>query len=462
MPTFNEAIQERHDPNAVNVGDIVVITRVAQSLAQGWSNYWVQEMDRYIGEACEVTRIDGARGVRLKTYPGGEPIDYSWPTQALGLPNRGAEIRRLFNLEHCPAGELRRDYRLFLPQGCYEDFSPADRLAAGKLTLENLAKKRFKAWDDARILRLQLKRNEIERNMDGGRDRVWRYAGLLSGVYDKGSTLRYFRADHKSKGRTTAVVAAKYRKALAAKDDAMALLYLAEMGYNASTWVSNKITDDAYSALWRLQSKTRDLPNLPWENEDWYVDSPHRARCAYPSQEAPGMVAYVESVDKLKRDIQTRVKPGRFLTKFFSDVLSEKEIKMWAERATAASEARSTLHFVESTDPDGWEWVYESAHNFSSCMMYDHPDERYLSEGLYGEYHPVRAYAYPGNGLRLAYIGDPVGTPGGRVYARAIVRDTKGYEGFIRVYGDSSIHALLEQAGYASTTSLKGVKVRKM
>jgi hypothetical protein len=220
-----------------------------------------------------------------------------------------------------------------------------------------------------------------------------------------------------------------------------------------------------------------DGPWLPveWSRESFFRLTQGEYRLAHVSTEDPSQVAYYQSFDKLMRGIETRTKPGRFLTKFYPD-LSAEEVRKWAERMVVQAEraaGKSTLRFVENDDPDGWEWVYENAHGFSSCMMYDHPDSRYLNPRCYGDDHPVRCYAYKGNGLRLAYLGDPVGTEGGRVYARAIVRDPDhanpeffgpvssryNVKGYVRVYGDSRLTSYLDAAGYTLRVGLEHVRM---
>ena len=117
-----------------------------------------------------------------------------------------------------------------------------------------------------------------------------------------------------------------------------------------------------------------------------------------------------------------------------------------------------TIHFVEDDDPEGWEWVYEHGHNFTSCMVYKRYG-RSLAHGMYGEDHPVRAYAYPGNGLRLAWIGNGFKSEDGKVFARSIVMDNK----YLRIYGDDSIVALLEAQGFkeGSSSDFHGVKLNR-
>lgn len=162
------------------------------------------------------------------------------------------------------------------------------------------------------------------------------------------------------------------------------------------------------------------------------------------STEDPTMLAYARNIDALLAGRFTKIKPGRYLSRFYSSRLDESQIKHMVEQFNIEAkkdEACNQIKWIENTDPDGWEWVYEHGHGFSSCMVYDHPHERHLAEELHGLNHPVRAYAYAGNGLRLAYLGDGV-----RVFARAIVNEAR--KGFVRNYGDSRLKLLLINEGY--------------
>ena len=194
---------------------------------------------------------------------------------------------------------------------------------------------------------------------------------------------------------------------------------------------------------------------IPWEPPS--LEHPAAFRLAHVSEDDPTQVAYYQSVEKLARGIVTRCKPGRYLSKYHPE-MDAPTIK--AEVETYVAKTASALQFVENTDPDGWEWVYEHGSGFTSCMVYDR-EERYLDDGLYGDDHPVRAYARPGNGLRLAYLGTTGRPADGRVYARAIVRDDENGDpiGVVRTYGDSRINAELKAAGYGKTTDLIGVKL---
>lgn len=202
-------------------------------------------------------------------------------------------------------------------------------------------------------------------------------------------------------------------------------------------------------------------------------DNPHRYRAHMMrrSEEDPTQVAYFQSFDKFKRGVLTRTRLGRYLTAHWSDVLDEKQIREAAAfhaASMSSDKAASTLRFIESDDPDGWEWVYEHGYKFSSCMMHNRTWGRsdcHVDSRLTDEDHPVRAYALAGNGLRLAYLGDKAGTPNGRVYARAIVRDHDDTEtaSYVRIFGDDSLKHHLEREGYAPghTYCLEGVHLAR-
>jgi ribosomal protein L16/L10AE len=127
------------------------------------------------------------------------------------------------------------------------------------------------------------------------------------------------------------------------------------------------------------------------------------------SKKFPGQVAYAESYDKLVADRWTTCKPGRYLTKFFSDVLDENQLRA-ATQYMAAATLPAELHFVEHDDPDGWVHVYDKGPY--SCMQHD---------------NSVKVYAHDKSVLRLAYLKQ-----NDIIMARCIVReDTKKW---IRCY----------------------------
>jgi hypothetical protein len=153
------------------------------------------------------------------------------------------------------------------------------------------------------------------------------------------------------------------------------------------------------------------------------------------------MVAFTENDIKGAADRQTRMKPGKYLTKFFGHILSADEITKLAT-AFCADFAPCVLKFA--TSADDIEHVYTSGP--SSCMSYSADDYQ-------SSCHPVRAYGGSPD-LQLAYI-EPQEE---RITARALIWPEKKI--YSRIYGDEGrLKPLLVAAGYSSG-SLFGARVR--
>lgn len=201
-------------------------------------------------------------------------------------------------------------------------------------------------------------------------------------------------------------------------------------------------------AVW----KSEWIPPI-WNDEPWFRNSVYfSVHAVHQSENDPTMIAYTRNLDGLKRDIQTRTRPGKYLTQFFSNVLSTDQIRAWAEKQVSNASLSADLKFIESDNEAGWIEVYDRGPN--SCMKGD---------------ECVKVYAYPGNGLRLAYLE----TPEGDIVARAIVRDyDDGRKGYLRVYpNDNSteetrwnrhMYNLLDAAGYGEQINLNNVKVQRI
>lgn len=161
---------------------------------------------------------------------------------------------------------------------------------------------------------------------------------------------------------------------------------------------------EAYTNRW-----SKGWNNLPFGNAQEAMRS-HDAllyftHFVHVSEEDPKQVAFTPDERYLLTDRQIRMRPGRYLTKFWGSgserpLFDDDEVKRIAEVFIATSNS-SGLLFVPNTDPDGWEWVYENSP--VSCMRYNGLG-RYLDYDLYGQNHPVRSYANPENDLALAYI----------------------------------------------------------
>jgi hypothetical protein len=171
----------------------------------------------------------------------------------------------------------------------------------------------------------------------------------------------------------------------------------------------------------------------------WFTESPHAILHSVHmsvSENTAGMVAFAETPDKLRADRFTLMKPGRYLNKYFSDKLSESDIREIVQKMDALL-APADLRFIEGNDRDGWVRVYRDGP--TSCMS-----------GGAADY--VEVYAHNRSVLRLAYLvqGDD------NIAARCIVReDTKQW---IRCYPNTNstenqrwydaMKAAVESAGY--------------
>ena len=187
--------------------------------------------------------------------------------------------------------------------------------------------------------------------------------------------------------------------------------------------------------------------DAPWSAECWFKDAPLRLLHSLhmPREEANlGMVAFAESPAKLVADRFTVMKPGRYLSRFFSDRIDEATIKKWADKVAAAVLPLEPLQFIEHDDRAGWVRVYRDG--CYSCMKGD---------------EAVGVYAHDKSVLRLAYQ-----MRGEEIVTRAIVREDTEPKQYIRVYpntdGDENqkLHTAMEVAlagaGYVHG-NLKGV-----
>lgn len=172
-------------------------------------------------------------------------------------------------------------------------------------------------------------------------------------------------------------------------------------------------TGDAARA-WRIRENKAQKTRLPllWHNEVWWRDGHTiwKWHFAHMSTERPGMLAYTADEGKGERDIQTVLKPGRYLEKFFKSRLSEKQIKYyatWSVTGARPPSAWDNYPMKITTDGEQIAWVYKNG--IYSCM-------RKISDS---------ARAYGAGDLGVAYLegGPPTGCVNAdrRVVARTIV-----------------------------------------
>ncbi len=320
---------------------------------------------------------------------------------------------------------------------------------------------RFYAWKHLREAAVRNFRTRLSGNFAD--DRSWRHSRSWSTHQDLLHRIEYSHHFGKSFAKALSPVlkaereVKAHRRPAVSDDELFAAMLHLQLNFPHRSGVSSA-WDNYWCMLKNMFGNTDNkvLPT-PWVGHDWYEHI--RPRLPHVSVVDGGQVAYYQTFAKLVAGVTTRIRPGRFLQKFLGDKLSEDAIRKAAEefsRAVDSENSKNIVRWIEDDDPDGWEWAYEHGHGFQSCMTYGRGD-RYLDYRCCGPNHPVRIYAHEGNGLQLAYIGDPPKTPGGRVYARAIVHDRR----YVRVYGDSRLAGLLEDMGIYGDATLGGVRVTR-
>lgn len=205
-----------------------------------------------------------------------------------------------------------------------------------------------------------------------------------------------------------------------------------------SEGTGRKIQPRRFSAVdWKAREIARfddgTYDPLPWCHETWWHNA--NAACqqhyAHVSRKYPGRVAFTESEQKGLADIQTPMKAGRYLTRYFADRLSNADIAAWAARFSNQFES-GVLQFAETAEEI--EEVYTNGP--TSCMS--HKAEVFPSY----PYHPTAAYA--SGDTAVAYL-----MRDGRVTARCVVSRSKMIHG--RIYGDAErLRPLLLAADYAN------------
>ena len=157
------------------------------------------------------------------------------------------------------------------------------------------------------------------------------------------------------------------------------------------------------------------------------------------SQKNPALLADTESDDKGERDIQTPIKPGKYLRKFFPD-LSDSEVQRFVGYFLELNDIQE-LQFANTADDI--EQVYLNGPN--SCMSKS-------CDCYQSNEHPTRVYA--SGDLEVAYIGD-ISHP----TARTVIYPDKMT--YARIYGDADrILPGLKAYGFEKG-SLEGARILK-
>lgn len=161
---------------------------------------------------------------------------------------------------------------------------------------------------------------------------------------------------------------------------------------------------------------------LPWDLP------PIDGHYAHISLKEKGMLAYTIDAKKGERDIQTIIKPGRYLTQFYPGMDPDRI----RELAAQVSAMKTEIKFAST--PEEIEHVYNEGP--SSCMK---PTSRdYVNVG---DMNPVRVYG--AGDLQVAYLANSFGD----INARAVVWPEKKI--YHRIYGDADrLKVALAELGY--------------
>jgi hypothetical protein len=206
-------------------------------------------------------------------------------------------------------------------------------------------------------------------------------------------------------------------------------LFFSKAGWAPLKVQPRRLSSDAWKAreLGRFADGT--YTALPWA--DLPSSSLTAEHFAHISTEDDAKISYTQDAAKGQGDIQTRVRPGKYLTQYYSEVFDAPTIARMAAEFSNQYGENNVLLFADTADEI--ERVYVNGPD--SCMA---KPAGYFDSSV----HPCRIYA--AGDLALAYM-----VRKDEITARALVWPEKKIYG--RIYGDETrLLDLLDIAGYRS------------
>lgn len=314
---------------------------------------------------------------------------------------------------------------------CYINQALSDRLYA-EMHEYDKRRQRCSDWYAERRIMLEHRKIDLKANLrDRTRRNKVRNKELIANHKILGKLVSEYLKDRESQPKLNAA----YKKA---------------NELNLSVRLGNTLTD---IGILNIQNGKvgESWKGTPWDSEEWAMGDYYWVHAAHISESDAGLVAFNLSNDKMRRNIQTKMKPGRYLQRFYGHVLSDEDIKYWSSKFSALAEG-PVLHFIDNDTwagstselEDAWINIYRRGPH--SCMK--------------GK-DAVRVYAMKGNHLALAYWEFE-----GSIVGRCIVRNDE--REWIRCYSDSGVISIetLEQritnAGYKESRNLEGIRVQKI
>ena len=208
----------------------------------------------------------------------------------------------------------------------------------------------------------------------------------------------------------------------------------------------NDISDEARDQ-WQAREQERfDLhiyTQVPWRHESWWTTdtaNKYRDHFAHVSTDQTGKLAYTPDDMFGVEDRQLVIGPGKYLTRFFSDFLSEPDIQRWTLEWSNEHDPHGVLF---ATTEDDIERVFRS---IGSCM----------GDGIFNSnVHPARMYA--AGDLSIAYLMNGRGSIG----ARCVVWQEKSLY-TSAIYGDyARLENALIKAGFRDG-SMVGARMQRV
>src|ERR1035437_4262652 len=142
-----------------------------------------------------------------------------------------------------------------------------------------------------------------------------------------------------------------------------------ELAASGRKYRVKRVTDTHWRDREEGKIRSGKYTRLPWyENNWWHSEaaySIHRFHYAHISKKEPGMIAYTESEEKGMDNVRTWIKPGRYLEKYFSEVLRAHGINGTKLAKEYASLYEPKKVFFAATE-DEIQGVYERGP--ASCM----------------------------------------------------------------------------------------------
>lgn len=159
-----------------------------------------------------------------------------------------------------------------------------------------------------------------------------------------------------------------------------------------------------------------------WVGKDWWDKNHDPEHFVHVAIKDPTRIAFTKNARDGAKDVQTSMKPGKYLAEFFGKILTTEQIKTFAMDHSTTFENKE-LKFANT--PEEIERVYKPS---LGCSCFS---------------GTTKANLYGSGDFAVAYIEDA----NGKITARSVCAPSR--KAYVRPYGDTyRIEKLLEEAGY--------------